>query len=122
VLNPVAAMAAPAIAPIIAWEELLGIPKYQVIKFHEIAAMRAANITNEPFGNVKGSTIPSVMVSATPVKVIAPIKFITDANKIACLGLRAFVETDVAIAFPVSWKPLIKANAKEKITIKMVRI
>lgn len=31
--NPADAMAAPAMDPIKAWEELLGIPKYQVIKF-----------------------------------------------------------------------------------------
>src|SRR4051812_20527430 len=101
-------MAAPAIEPIIACEELLGIPKYQVIKFHEIAAIRAAKITSEPFGSVKGSTMSFVMVFATPVKVSAPIKFMTAANIIACLGLRAFVETAVAIAFAVSWNPLIK--------------
>ena len=62
------------------------------------------------------------MVFATPVKVSAPIKFMTAANIIACLGFRAFVETAVAIAFAVSWNPLIKSNAKAKMTIKIVKI
>ena len=34
--------------------------------------------------------------SATPVKVNAPIKFMTAANKIALLGVNARVETAVA--------------------------
>lgn len=45
-------MAAPAIAPIIACEELLGIPKYHVIKFQAIAAIKAARMTTDPLSNV----------------------------------------------------------------------
>src|SRR5699024_1637086 len=80
ILNPVAAIAAPAIAPINACEELLGIPKYQVIRFQAIAAISAAIITSVPFSNANGSTISFVMVFATPVNVIAPAKFINEAN------------------------------------------
>lgn len=43
-----------------------------------------------------------VMVFATPVNVIAPRKFMMAAMTIACRGFRAFVETEVAIAFAVS--------------------
>ena len=43
-----------------------------------------------------------VIVPATPVKVNAPIKFMTAANKIALLGVNARVETAVATALAVS--------------------
>src|SRR5699024_893103 len=119
-LKPAAAIAAPAIEPINACEELLGIPKYHVIKFHAIAANSAAKITADPFSKANGSTISFVIVFATPVKVIAPAKFITDAKIIARLGVSALVETDGAIAFAVSWKPLIKSKITARATIKMV--
>ena len=64
--------------------------------------MRAAKITREPFDSVKGSTISFVIALATPVNVIAPIKFITAASIIACRGFSAFLETEVAIALSVS--------------------
>jgi hypothetical protein len=38
-------MASPAMEPISAWDELLGIPKYHVIMFHIIAERSAAIIT-----------------------------------------------------------------------------
>jgi hypothetical protein len=41
---------------------------------------------------------------------------------IACRGFMAFVETAVAIALAVSWKPLMKSNAKAKKTINIVKI
>src|SRR5699024_11993710 len=111
---------APAIDTIDAGEERLGIPRYHVIKFHAIAANSAAKMTAVPFSKANGSTISFVIVFATPVKVIAPAKFITDAKIIARLGVSALVETDVAIAFAVSWKPLIKSKITANATIKMV--
>ena len=64
------------------------------------------------FLNAKGSTISFVIVFATPVNVIAPKKFIIAAKIMACRGFKAFVETEVAMAFAVSWNPLIKSKAK----------
>ena len=115
-------MAAPAIEPISAWEDELGIPYNQVIKFQIMAAIIAANTTTKPCCNLNGSTISFVIVPATPVKVNAPIKFMTAANKIALLGVNARVETAVATALAVSWKPLIKSNINENITIAIVTI
>lgn len=66
------AIEAPAIAPIRACEELLGIPTSQVIKFQITAAIKPHNTTNSPLFNEKGSTILFVSDSATPVKEIAP--------------------------------------------------
>ena len=47
------------------------------------------------------------MVSATVVPSMAPTKFITAAMMSAMRGVRARVETDVAIAFAASWNPLV---------------
>ena len=120
--EPCDATAAPAIDPINACDEELGIPKYHVNKFQKIAAKIAANTTTKPFVNLNGSTISFVIVPATPVNVKAPIKFIIAAKKIARLGVNALVDTAVATAFAVSWKPLIKSNTNEKITIATVII
>src|SRR5699024_10416174 len=108
--KPADTMTAPVIAPMMACDELLGIPKYQVSKFQMIAANNAARMTVVPSSNTNGSAIPLVIVCATPVNVRAPMKFIVAASKMALLGVNAFVETDVAIAFAVSWNPLIKSN------------
>ena len=51
------------------------------------------------------STIPLVMVLATPVKRRAPQKLQQAAIKTAVLGDKALVETTVAIALAASWKP-----------------
>src|SRR5713226_1465575 len=45
---PAAAMPAPHRPPMSAWVELLGNPRYQVIRFHEIAPIRAAITTTSP--------------------------------------------------------------------------
>src|SRR5690625_453128 len=118
--KPAAAIAAPAMEPINAWEELLGIPKYQVTKFQIIAAIRAANMIVDPLSRAKGSTISFVIVFATPVNVIAPKKFMIAARAIATRGRIAFVDTLVAIALAVSWKPLIKSNTTANMTINTV--
>ena len=47
------------------------------------------------------------MVFATPVEYIAPRKLRIAAMTMASLGESARVETDVAMALAVSWKPLI---------------
>ena len=50
---------------------------------------------------------PDAIVIATAVPVSAPRKFAVADMRIAYSGLSARVETDVAIAFAVSWKPLM---------------
>src|SRR4051812_3681714 len=61
-----------------------------------------------------------VFATASPRK--APIKLATVARMIAARGVRTFVETTVAIALAVSWKPLMysKARATSKTTRKSV--
>src|SRR5262249_58109503 len=44
--NPAFEIAAPAYPPISAWEELVGSPRYQVIRFQETAPTRPASTTH----------------------------------------------------------------------------
>ncbi len=50
---------------------------------------------------------PEPTVLATSVPMRAPVKLATALIRIACCGFRARVLTLVAIAFAVSWKPLM---------------
>ena len=52
-----------------------------------------------------------VTVTATSTERNAPTRLRTPANRTAVLGFSAPVAIDVAIALPVSWKPLVKSNA-----------
>lgn len=56
---------------------------------------------------VEGGVITSATVSATFCPRNAPTKFMTAAMASATRGVSARVETDVAIAFAASWKPLV---------------
>lgn len=69
-----------------------------------IAPIKAEMTTTSPWvpSIDTGSTISFVIVLATQVNVIAPIKFIKHASKIAVRGFNAFVDTEVAIALAVS--------------------
>jgi hypothetical protein len=49
----------------------------------------------------------SAIVVATPVPSRAPTRFITAASSSAARGVSARVDTDVAMAFAASWKPLV---------------
>ena len=50
-------------------------------------------------------TPPTVLATSWPRK--APTKFMIAAMISATRGVRARVETEVAIAFAASWKPLV---------------
>ena len=53
------------------------------------------------------SRCPEAIVLATAVPVSAPTKFAVADMRMACVGRSARVDTEVAIAFAVSWKPLM---------------
>ena len=55
--------------------------------------------------------IPWPTVFATAVVAKAPARFATEATSTAARGESARVETEVATAFAVSWKPFVKSNA-----------
>lgn len=100
-----------------ACEEEDGRPSHQVARFHEIApSTPAITITSAPTvaavvasgASTAGSnSITSETVWATFCPRNAPMKFITAASARATRGVSARVETEVAIAFAASWKPLV---------------
>src|SRR6478752_5172570 len=60
--------------------------------------------------------MPVAIVAATAVEANAPAKFITAARASAARGDSARVETEVATAFAVSWKPFVKSKASASTT------
>ena len=93
-----------------ACDELDGSPKYQVARFHAIAPIRPAKTT--VVVTASDSTMPWATVAATLSEMKAPAKFRTADSSTAKRGDIARVETEVAIALAVSWKPLVKSNAR----------
>lgn len=85
-----------------ACEDDEGRPKYQVTRFQVIAPMRAAKRIPIPFEPSGVSISPSLTVLATPLPRKAPARFITAAMASAARGVRARVDTDVAMAFAES--------------------
>src|SRR4051794_23333285 len=107
--GPSATNAAPMSPPISAGDEDDGRPAHHVARFHAIAPTRPANTTVVVIA--PGSTMPEPMVAATFSEMNAPAKFRTADSATAKRGDIARVETDVAIAFAVSWNPFVKSNA-----------
>src|SRR3954471_13392299 len=105
---PPAASVAPTIPPIRACDEDEGRPNHQVVRFHAIAPTSPANTVSSVTD--ADSTIPVAIVAATASDRNAPTKFSAADIRTATRGDIARVETDVAIAFAVSWNPLVKSN------------
>ncbi len=106
---PSCAKAAPTMPPMSACDELEGSPKYHVARFQAIAPMSPAKTTvvvTEP-----ASTMPCPIVAATCSEMNAPAKLRRAERATAKRGDMARVETLVAIAFAVSWKPFVKSKA-----------
>jgi hypothetical protein len=117
--NPLFAMAAPAYPPISAWEELLGRPKYQVVRFHKMAPPSPARITVGV--TVLISTIPFPIVWATVVlNMRKATKLKNAAQMTARRGDKTLVETIVEIEFAASCIPFVKSKTKAMNTIKMM--
>src|SRR3954451_2386217 len=107
--GPSATNAAPIRPPISACDELDGRPAHQVAMFHAIAPTRPANTT--VVVTAPASTMPEPTVAATFSEMNAPAKFRIELSATAKRGDIARVDTDVAMAFAVSWNPLVKSNA-----------
>ena len=63
-------------------------------------------------------TMPLATVAATLSEMNAPTKLSTAAMLTATLGFRAPVAIVVAIAFAVSWKPLVKSKPRAATTTR----
>ena len=96
--------------PISAWLELDGSPTNQVMRFHVIAPTRPAMTRLSVI--TSGSTIPFAIVAATWIETKAPAKFSTAELATAIRGLRARVETLVAMEFALSWNPFVKSKKR----------
>ena len=62
------------------------------------------------------STRPLAIVAATASERNAPTRLSTPDKATATRGLSAPVAIEVAIALPVSWKPLVKSKARAVMT------
>lgn len=105
---PEVAIAAPTRLESIAWLEDVGSPKYQVRRSHRIAEQRAEATVSCVILAVCTSPAPTVFATAVPDR--APRRFRTAAMPTAARGESTRVETEVAIAFAVSWKPFMKSK------------
>ncbi len=65
--------------------------------------------------------MPLATVAATATERNAPTRLRTAESATAVRGLRAPVAIEVAMAFPVSWNPFVKSNARA-VMITSVRI
>src|SRR5919204_1848823 len=106
---PAAAKAEPTTPPINACDELDGSPKYQVIRFQEIAPIKPAKTTVGVIASLE--TTSWAIVAATAREMNAPAKLSAAAYPTAIRGGIALVEIVVATTLAVSWNPFVKSNA-----------
>ena len=88
-------------------------------RFQAIAPKSAASTVVSVASDV--SMIPFPTVFATAVVTNAPARFATAAISTAIRGESARVETDVATALAVSWKPFVKSKPRATTTTKTSR-
>src|SRR5204863_198567 len=94
--------------PMSAWVELLGSPRYQVMRFHEMAPSRADITTTRP--GLMASVLAMVLDTfawKNATVTTAPTRLKTAESPTAARGERARVEIEVAIALAVSWNPFV---------------
>ncbi len=100
----------PVSAPISACDDDDGMPNHHVMRFHTIAPMTAESTMTRPrwvLSDSVMSMMPLPMVWATSVPSMAPTRLNTAAMISAARGVSARVDTEVAMAFAASWKPLV---------------
>src|SRR6516225_2751360 len=115
-LPPAAAIVAPITPPMSACDELDGMPNSQVIRFQMIPPARPAATTVSVTSAV--FTRPLAMVAATASERNAPTRLSRPDKATATRGDSAPVAIEVAIALPVSWKPLVKSKARAVMTTR----
>ncbi|CAM3411046.1 hypothetical protein MYIN104542_29370 [Mycobacterium intermedium] len=117
--TPTAAIVAPTMPPMSACDELEGMPSSQVSRFQTMPPTNPAK-TNSSVTRL-ASIRPLAMVAATAVDKNAPIRFKTADRVTAAFGASAPLAMEVAMALPVSWKPLVKSKASAVITTMIKR-
>src|SRR3954470_15895015 len=104
--NPAFATAAPAYPPTSACDELVGRPKYHVIKSQMIAPASPPRMTEKVTIFTSIMPEPTVLATAVP-KTNAATKLKNAAQITALPGESTRVDTTVAIELAASWKPLM---------------
>jgi len=103
-LQPALATPAPITPPIRAWDDEVGSPSHQVVRFHAIAPISPAN-TTASLTAVGSMILPTVLATCVR-KTRKAMKLKKAAQTTASLGFSTLVETTVAIELAASWKPL----------------
>src|SRR4051812_48400861 len=99
-----------------ACEDEDGSPNHHVARFQQIAPTRPPKTTVGVIA--PASTIPPATIAATFSEMNAPTKFRQAASVTAMRGASAPVAMVVAIAFAVSWKPLVKSKLRAAATTR----
>src|SRR5215475_7388095 len=115
-LPPAAAIVAPITPPMSACDELDGMPNSQVSRFQMIPPARPAATTVSVTSALL--TRPLAMVAATASERNAPTRLSRPDKATATRGESAPVAIEVAIALPVSWKPLVKSKDRAVMTTR----
>ena len=113
---PAATSVEPITPPISAWDDEEGSPNHHVPRFQAIAPTRPPNTTDGVM--TSAFTMPLATVAATESEMNAPTKFRIAATVTATFGGSAPVAIVVAIAFAVSWKPLVKSKPRAATTTR----
>jgi hypothetical protein len=119
--TPAAQMPEPIRAPMRAWDDDVGRPRNQVMRFQEMAPTSPPSTMK---GMMSFSTSPSLMTleivdaTATP-NVNAAMKLKKAARATALVGERTFVDTTVAMELAESWKPLVKSKTSAMMMMMM---
>ncbi len=103
-----------------ACDEDEGMPKYQVVRFQTMAPINAEKTTKSPCEPSGASMMSEPTVEATLVPRKAPSRFMRAAKISAARGVSARVDTDVAMAFAASWKPLVKSKTSAMAMTAMI--
>jgi hypothetical protein len=103
------AMPTPVSAPMRACVDDEGSPRRQVIRFHVMAPISPESTMISASWELTSPMLmmSSAIVVATCVPSRAPSRLNTAAMMRAARGVRARVDTDVAMAFAASWNPLV---------------
>ena len=99
--SPALITAAPAKPPMRAWDELVGRPQYQVMRFQTMAPINAAKTTAWSTTLDSTTPLPTVVATLTP-KPNAAMKLKNAAQATACMGDRTRVDTTVAMELAAS--------------------
>src|SRR5262245_19195802 len=108
---PSAAIAAPTRPPMNACVELLGRPKYQVMRFHAIPPTSPARMIVTVGSFSSDAMVLDTALPNTTTVTSAPTRLRVAASPTASRALIARVDTAVAIALAVSWNPFVKSKA-----------